>query len=282
MIQDHTFKANNPAITTITTKPIIITKDSPTIIQVETPIVVAVTPTTTQINDATFPLGGRLSKFHNQWKEFGVSALILDWIQHGVPIESDSDHWKNYHQRKFSMIEKNWIQKEIGSMLKEGVIVHSQDVITNPINVVPKKGTDQFRFILDLRKVNDGISVDPFRMESVQKIMKFLRKGMWACKIDLKKGYFHVPIRQKDRRLLGFIFNGELYQFTCLPFGLSTAPRSFTKIMKEIVKKWRLQGLIIFIYIDDILLVGDSFIIVLENLNKIVSVLEFLGCLIHS
>ena len=78
MIQDYTFKANNPTTTTITTKPIIITEDSPTIIQMETPIVVAVTPTTTQINDATFPLGGRLSKFHNQWKEFGVSALILD------------------------------------------------------------------------------------------------------------------------------------------------------------------------------------------------------------
>ena len=52
--------------------------------------------------------------------------------------------------------------------------------------------------------------------------------------------------------------------------------------MKEIVKKWRLQGLIIFIYIDDILLVGDSFIMVLENLNKIVSDLELLGWLIQT
>lgn len=241
----------------------------------ETPII------TTQINDENFPLGGRLLHFHQRWKNFPVSDLIVDWIQNGIPIDSDSDLWKNYHQRNFSKEEKAWIVKEIQSMEKDGIIVPSINPVINPINVVPKKGSDQFRFILDLRKVNDGITSDTFKMESVQRVMKFIRKGMWACKIDLKKGYFHVPIRRESQQLLGFSFEGKTYQFTCLPFGLSTAPRSFTKIMKEVVKKWRQLGIIIFIYIDDILILAESEEMVKNNTQQIVTDLEYLGWLLQ-
>ena len=209
-----------------------------------------------------------------------MSETILDWITHGVPIDSNPELWKHYHQRKFSKVEKEWIRKEIQSMLTDGIIVQSPISIENPINVVPKKGSDHYRFILDLRKINDGIQADSFKMESIQKVMKFIREGMWACKIDLKKGYFHVPIRKEHQHLLGFKFE-NLYHFTCLPFGLSTAPRTFTKIFKEIVKKWRILGIILFIYIDDILILGNSQESVLEHTLQVISDLEYLGCFLQ-
>ena len=53
------------------------------------------------------------------------------------------------------------------------------------------------------------------------------------CSIDLKDAYFTVLIAPKNRKYLRFFWQGKSYQFCCLPFGLSPAPRIFTKIMKQ-------------------------------------------------
>ena len=38
---------------------------------------------------------------------------------------------------------------------------------------------------------------------------------------------------------------------TCLPFGLSSAPRVFTKVMKPVIGMVRSQGIRSVIYLDD-------------------------------
>lgn len=56
-----------------------------------------------------------------------------------------------------------------------------------------------------------------------------------------------------------FIWKDQRYEFTCLPFGYSLAPRVFIKICKDIVAQLRLNSLRIVIFLDDILLVASSF-----------------------
>jgi hypothetical protein len=48
--------------------------------------------------------------------------------------------------------------------------------------------------------------------------------------------------------------NGETpsyFKFTVLPFGLTTAPYIFTKLLRPIVKHWRSQGISNVVYLDD-------------------------------
>ena len=54
-------------------------------------------------------------------------------------------------------------------------------------------------------------------------------QGQWLTSLDLKDAYFHIGIDPADRRYLRFCHNGTAWQFTVLPFGLSTSPRVFTK-----------------------------------------------------
>lgn len=56
----------------------------------------------------------------------------------------------------------------------------------------------------------------------------------WDCltRLDLKDAYLNCPIHLDSRRFLRFIWCDRAWQFTCLLFGLSSAPRCFTKIMK--------------------------------------------------
>ena len=52
--------------------------------------------------------------------------------------------------------------------------------------------------------------------------------------IDLRDAYYSIPVSPTYRKYLKFIWRDQLYQFTCLPMGLSSSPRIFTKIMKPV------------------------------------------------
>ena len=48
------------------------------------------------------------------------------------------------------------------------------------------------------------------------------------------------------------------YQYNALPFGLATAPRVFTKLLKPVLAHLRAKGLRLVAYLDDILLIGKD------------------------
>ena len=68
-----------------------------------------------------------------------------------------------------------------------------------------------------------------------------------------KDAYLQVPIHPDHQKFLVFGWNNRFYQFKCLPFGLSTAPRIFTKLLRPVVGFLRQIGCRPIIYLDDIL-----------------------------
>ena len=69
--------------------------------------------------------------------------------------------------------------------------------------------------------------------------------------LDFSDAYFHVPISPRSRKYLRFHLNGRTYQFSALPFGLSTAPLEFTKVVKEVKLMAQSQGIRIHQYLND-------------------------------
>ena len=93
--------------------------------------------------------------------------------------------------------------------------------------LLPKKyGTH--RLILNLKKFNESVSHYHFKMDSLSTITKLVSQNCYMASVDMKDAYYSIPIRSSDRKFLRFIWEGELYEFTCLPNGLSCAPRIFT------------------------------------------------------
>lgn len=99
--------------------------------------------------------------------------------------------------------------------------------------------------------------------------------------LDLKNAYYLVPIYKKHRKFLRFIFKRKIYQFLCLPFGLCTSSYVFTKLMKSIVNKLRLDGMLMILYLDDFLFISNSKASCEKNTQKVIKILENLGFIIN-
>lgn len=145
---------------------------------------------------------------------------------------------------------------------------------------VPKKGGD-IRPVFDLRELNQYVVKEHFQMEGMSDLPFLLRQSDWMIKLDIKDAYQHIPIAPEFQTLLGFLWEGQYYVYQTVPFGLTSAPRIFTKLLKPVVAELRRQGVRMIIYMDDLLIMADSPAQAIEHRDKTLTSLMSLGFLIN-
>ena len=146
--------------------------------------------------------------------------------------------------------------------------------------LVPKKG-DSFRPVIDLSHLNKFIANEHFQMENLTCIKHLLNVNEYMVKLDLKDAYLTVGVHPESRKFLRFVWLGQTYQFLALPFGLNTAPRIFTKLLKPVVAYLRTRNIRLLIYLDDILIIGSSVQILREHTALVIELLQNLGFIIN-
>jgi len=112
--------------------------------------------------------------------------------------------------------------------------------------------------ILNLKEFNKSVEHHHFKMNTLDTVTKMIKPGCYMASVDLKDAYYTVPIHKDHQKFLKFKFKGCLYKYTCLPNGLSSAPRIFTKLLKPVYSTLRNQGHTSMGYIDDSYLPGDT------------------------
>ena len=123
--------------------------------------------------------------------------------------------------------------------------------------IVPKKDGG-WRPIINLKRLNSYLEVPHFKMEGIRDLKDILQMGDYMGKLDLKDAYLTVPVKESHRDFLKFQWKDQSYRFCSLPFGLATAPRVFTKILRPLAAKLRKQGIQILFYLDDLLVLAQS------------------------
>ncbi|KAG6937227.1 hypothetical protein G0U57_010216, partial [Chelydra serpentina] len=143
------------------------------------------------------------------------------------------------------------------------------------------KAKGGLRPILDLRGLNKFMVKLKFRMLSLGTIIPSMDQGDWYAALDMKDAYFHIAIYPPHRRFLRFVVGHRHFQFTVLPFGLSMAPRVFTKCMAVVAAALRRQRVQVFPYLDDWLIRGNSSSQVLSHIRTTMGMFDRLGLLLN-
>ena len=117
----------------------------------------------------------------------------------------------------------------IQSLLSKNTIERVENVkflgFYSHLFLVPKPH-QRWRPVIDLSRLNTFLHVEKFKMENPESIRTSLIPGEWISSIDLLDAYLHIPIHPNSRKYLKFCYKSQLFQFTSLPFGLATTPRS--------------------------------------------------------
>jgi hypothetical protein len=144
-----------------------------------------------------------------------------------------------------------------------------------------KKKSGEWRPILNLKPLNAFVKPQSFRMQTLKQVLQCPIKGCWTTSLDLKDAYLHVPIHTDHQRWLRFQIGDEAYAFRCLPFGLSTAPRVFTRVVTAVGEHLRCRGVNLCQYLDDWLIVSGSEEEARRHTDLVVETVERLGFIIN-
>ena len=208
------------------------------------------------------PVAGRLLQFKNFWFTINSRAWVRDIVSQGYRIPFKTiPKFNSVRVTPISGVYKNVLLEEVQTLLQKGAIEQIQDRpqegYFSMYFLVPKK-TGDLRPILNLKPINHTIQKSTFKMETLQSVIIAIQPGEWLASIDLKDAYFHIPIHPSHYKFLRFSIDGKCYQYKVLPFGLTTSPRVFTKVLAPVMGFLRLKGIHLFPYLDDILVVADS------------------------
>lgn len=124
---------------------------------------------------------------------------------------------------------------------------------------VIKKHLGGWRFILNLKRFNEYIIGPHFKLENWKTVVQLLSPGDFLVSIDIQDAYLHIPICPEDKKYLRFRFQGQLYQFKVLLFGLASTPFIFTKSLKPALSYLREKGFFLVAFLDDFLIIASSY-----------------------
>ncbi|KAJ1148938.1 hypothetical protein NDU88_001762 [Pleurodeles waltl] len=229
-------------------------------------------------------LGGRLRLFKRNWELLTSDAWVLQTVS-GFHIEFWGTPVREVIPRPmmFSESDSNLIDAEVQELLLKGAIcpalLHPRGFVSN-LFLVEKKDKG-FRPVINLCSFNKWVVYHHFKMEGIHLLLDILLQGDWMVRLDLKDAYLTVPIFPPHRRFLQFQWRQQIFEFTSLPFGLSSAPWCFTKLLKPVVEFLWSRGLRLIIYLDDILLMDQSKTHLISNANMTIALLQDLGFVIN-
>ena len=111
--------------------------------------------------------------------------------------------------------------------------------------------------ILNLKHLNKFTVKKHFKMDTLLSTLALVTPSCLFLSFDFTDAYYSCSVFPPHHKFLQFNFEGKLYEYTCLPNGLSSAPRFFTKIMKVELTHLRSEaGITVSGYLDDNILVN--------------------------
>jgi hypothetical protein len=142
-------------------------------------------------------------------------------------------------------------------------------------NVMVPKPDGRWRMTTDFRPLNDITVKDRYPIPQVRELLDWLGQFRYFSKLDLKDGFYQIPLAEESRDLTAMITPDGLFRYKVMPQGLCNAPPTFQRLMNRVLGPERWKNSVI--YIDDLLVGTSSFGEHLEKLDRVLQRFEEAG-----
>ena len=221
----------------------------------------------------------------SHWRELSYDPWINKILQ-GHVIEIKDIPWQDDIPRPLKLSDTD--QRSLDTAMDQFIahkIVELSPGSQDPqfySNIFPRiKPDGTARVILNLKMLNVHMDKIHFKMDTFKDVTQLVVQNCFFTSVDFKHAYYSVPVCPEERRWLKFVWQGEHYQFTCLPQGLTSAPRIFTKLLKPVMAHLRTLGIVILCYIDDCIIMADNPSDLKVHTDYAVRLFDDLGLTVH-
>ena len=176
--------------------------------------------------------------------------------------------------RRLGPEKEREVEKQTRELLEKGLIEPARSGWSSPVVLVKRKD-GRWRFCIDYRRLNAVTEPDVFPLPRIDESLEALAGSQYFSTLDLLSGYWQVPLDEDAKEKSSFITRGGLWQWKVLPFGLTSAPATFQRLMENVLHGLHWKTLLL--YLDDIIVISPDFETHLERLEEVFTRLQKAG-----
>ncbi len=138
--------------------------------------------------------------------------------------------------RRMSTQELDELKKQLQEYIDSGRLQASESPWGTNV-IFAKKKDGSLRFCVDYRGLNDLTVRNSYPLPHMEDLFDRLQGAQYFSKIDLRTGFFQIPLAEEDRAKTAFRTRYGHYEWTVLPMGLTNAPATFQHLMNHTFRK---------------------------------------------
>ena len=189
--------------------------------------------------------------------ELGRTSVVTHTIDTGdhLPVRQAP--------RRIPFSLRGRVDQLVKDMLEQEVITPSASPWASPVVLVAKKDGSTC-FCVDYLKLNAATKADVYPLTRIDDSLDLLAGTQYFNSLDLASGHWQVGMEDGSREKTAFTTRRGLYEFRV---GLCNAPATFQRLMENVLADLVQQKCLI--YLDDVVVIGQTFSEHLSNLQTI-------------
>lgn len=193
-------------------------------------------------------------------------------VQHHIRL---ADHTPfRERSRRVAPADLDDLRRHLQGLLAAGIIKESRSPYASPI-VLARKKTGRLRMCVDYRTLNRRTVPDQYTVPRIDEALDCLSGSRWFSVLDLRSGYYQIPMAEEDKEKTAFICPLGFFQFERMPQGITGAPATFQRVMEKAVGDMHMIEVIV--YLDDLIVFGRTLEEHEQRLIKVLDRLEETG-----
>lgn len=179
-----------------------------------------------------------------------VSGLgRVDLATHEIPTLPGTTPIKS---RPFRLTwdEQAQMAKELEEMMKMELIRPSKGVWSSPCFFIRKKD-GSLRLVIDYRRLNKLTIKDNYPLPMIDTVLDSLAGATIFTTLDAASGNHQVPMEPMSMAKTGFVTPQGTFEFQVMPFGLTSAPATYQRMMANLLGPY--LNRFVMVFIDDVI-----------------------------
>lgn len=208
---------------------------------------------------------------------FGGLGKVKD-VSHRIKIKSNAEPFAVNAPRRVPLPLMEKTKTELDQMEKKGVI----EKIEKPTEwcapmVVVGKANGKVRICTDFTELNKSVIRERQMLPSVDETLAQLKQSKFFSKLDCSNGFWQIELDERCQHLTTFITPFGRYKYNRLPFGITSAPEVFSRVIMNLLGN--IPG--VKVHVDDVAVTGKTVKEHNENLRKVLKILQDNGIVLN-